>query len=47
MTGIDWGLERVSSGDEIGLLLNLEEGTLSVYENGRKLGVVQRGLGDS
>jgi len=38
------GMERVSTGDEIGMLLDLDEGTLSVYKNGRKLGVMKRGL---
>ena len=38
------GMESVSTGDEIGMLLNLDEGTLSVYKNGRKLGVMKRGL---
>ena len=37
------GLERNSDG-EIGMLLDLDEGTLSVYKNGRKLGVMKRGL---
>lgn len=44
----DWeGMEHlwhISSGDEIGLLLDLDEGSLSVYKNGRKLGVMKRGL---
>ena len=38
------GLESVSSRDELGLLLDLDEGTLSVYKNGRNLGVMKRGL---
>ena len=38
------GLEAVSSGDEVGMLLDLDEGTLSVYKNGRRLGVMKRGL---
>ena len=29
---------------EVGMLLDLDEGTLSVYINGRKLGVMKRGL---
>ena len=49
----DWGgMESVSSihqsittsGLDIGMLLDLDEGTLSVYKNGRKLGVMKRGL---
>ena len=28
----------ISSGDEVGMLLDLDEGTLSAYKNGRKLG---------
>ena len=38
------GSEPLSSGDDIGMLLDLDEGTLSVYKNGRKLGVMKRGL---
>ena len=38
------GKERMSSGDELGMLLDLDEGTLSVYKNGRRLGVMKRGL---
>ena len=38
------GMERVSAGDEIGMLLDLDEGTLSVYKDGRKLGVMKSGL---
>ena len=34
----------MSSGDILELLLDLDEGTLSVYKNGRKLGVMKRGL---
>ena len=36
--------EDMDSGDDIGMLLDLDEGTLSVYKNGRKLGVMKRGL---
>ena len=40
------GMEIMSSGGEMGLLLDLDldEGTLTVYKNGRKLGVMKRGL---
>jgi len=38
------GSEPLSSGDDIGLLLNLDDGTLTVYKNGTKLGVMKRGL---
>ena len=38
------GLESASSSDELGLLLDLDEGSLSVYKNGRKLGVMKKGL---
>ena len=42
------GFYRTSSGTsspyKIGMLLDLDEGTLSVYKNGRKLGVMKRGL---
>ena len=38
------GMEFMTSDDEMGMLLNLDEGTLSVYKNGRKLGVMKRRL---
>jgi len=38
------GMENMSSGDEIGMLLDLDEGALTVYKNGRRLGVMKRGL---
>jgi len=38
------GTESMSSNGTIGMLLDLDEGTLSVYKNGRKLGVMKRGL---
>jgi len=38
------GMEGMSSDGKIGMLLDLEEGTLSVYKNGQKLGVMKRGL---
>ena len=34
----------MASGDDIGMLLDLDEGTLSVYRNRRKLGVMKSGL---
>ena len=41
----DWeGNEASQVGDRIGLLLDLDEGTLSVYKNDRKLGVMKSGL---
>ena len=41
----EWnGIERASDSCTIGMLLDLDEGTLSVYNNGRKLGVMKRGL---
>ena len=41
----DWdGMEGISGSFEIGMLLDLDEGTLSVYNSGRKLGVMKRGL---
>ena len=43
--GTAWeGMEPTTPGDELGMLLNLDKGTLSVYKNGRKLGVMKRGL---
>jgi len=37
------GMESMWYG-EMGMLLDLDEGTLTVYKNGRKLGVMKRGL---
>jgi len=37
------GMEGASP-DEIGMLLDLDEGTLSVYKNEEKLGVMKTGL---
>jgi len=38
------GMERMRYGGTVGMLLDLDEGTLSVYMNGRELGVMKRGL---
>ena len=38
------GSESMASGDKIGMLLDLDEGSLSVYKNERKLGVMKSGL---
>jgi len=38
------GMESLSSDGEIGMLLDLDEGTLSVYKNGQNLGVMKSGL---
>ena len=38
------GSESMFSDGEIGLLLDLDEGSLTVYKNGQKLGVMKRGL---
>ena len=38
------GMDKLSDSYTIGMLLDLDEGTLSVYSNGRKLGVMKRGL---
>ena len=38
------GMEAISGSCKIGMLLDLDEGTLSVYKNGRRLGVMKRGL---
>ena len=41
----DWeGMEGCRTGDTVGLLLNLDDGTLSVYKNNRRLGVMKDGL---
>ena len=42
----DWqGHEGLGGSGTIGLLLDLNEGTLSVFKNGRRLGVMKDGLG--
>ena len=38
------GMEEISSPCKIGMLLDLDKGTMSVYKDGRKLGVMKRGL---
>ncbi|KAL9186798.1 hypothetical protein ACHAXT_010518 [Thalassiosira profunda] len=44
-TSFDWqGQERFEKDDTVGLLLDLDEGTLAVYRNGRRLGVMKSGL---
>jgi len=44
----EWeGREDCEAGDTIGMLLNLEEGTLTVYKNNRRLGVMKDGLSGS
>ncbi|EJK49548.1 hypothetical protein THAOC_31564, partial [Thalassiosira oceanica] len=43
--GVEWdGMESCQSGDTVGMLLNLDEGTLTVYKNNRRLGVMKDGL---
>ncbi|EJK51366.1 hypothetical protein THAOC_29464, partial [Thalassiosira oceanica] len=44
----DWdGMEGCNDGDTVGMLLNLDEGTLTVYKNNRRLGVMKDGLSGS
>ena len=44
----EWeGMEGCDNGDTIGMLLNLDKGTLSVYKNNRRLGVMKDGLSGS
>ncbi|EJK59975.1 hypothetical protein THAOC_19748 [Thalassiosira oceanica] len=41
----EWeGMESCRSGDIVGMLLDLEQGTLTVYRNNRRLGVLKDGL---
>ena len=43
--GVVWdGMESCITGDAIGMLLNLDKGTLTVYKNNRRLGVIKYGL---
>ncbi|EJK58694.1 hypothetical protein THAOC_21158 [Thalassiosira oceanica] len=45
---INWeGMEGYEAGDTIGMQLNLDEGTLTVYKNNRRLGVMKGGLSGS
>ena len=44
---ITQGMKDISDGDVIGMLLDLDEGTLSIYKNGRKLGIIENGLAGS
>ena len=39
------GIEGLGGSDTIGLLLDLDKGTLSVFKNGRRLGMMKDGLG--
>ena len=42
---VNWeGMERCSTGDTLGMLLNLDKGTLTVYKNNHRLGVMKDGL---
>ncbi|EJK51475.1 hypothetical protein THAOC_29344, partial [Thalassiosira oceanica] len=44
----EWeGMESCPSGNTVGMLLNLDEGTLTVYKNNRRLGVIKDGLSGS
>ena len=44
----DWeGMEGFHSGDTVGMLLNLKEGSLAIYKNNRRLGVMKDGLSGS
>ena len=46
--GVDWeGMEGCNAGDTVGMLLNLNDGTLTVYKNNRRLGVMKDGLSGS
>ena len=45
-TDEEWeGRERIEERCEVGLLLDLDEGTLTVYKDERRLGVMKGGLG--
>ena len=46
--GLDWeGRESCRTGDTVGLLLNLDKGTLTVYKNNRRLGLMKNDLNGS
>ena len=43
--GLDWeGTESCITGDTVGMLLNLDRGTLTVYRNNRRLGLMKNDL---
>ena len=45
---VNWdGMEGCQSGNTVGMLLNLDEGTLTAYKNNRRLGVMKDGLSGS
>ncbi|EJK49272.1 hypothetical protein THAOC_31875 [Thalassiosira oceanica] len=45
ISNYEWvGMESCQSGDTVGMLLNLDEGTLTVYKNNRLLGMMKDGL---
>ena len=41
---VTWMESFIALGGEVGMLLDLDEGTLSAYQNGQSLGVMKRGL---
>merc|ERR1711985_181617 len=46
--GLDWeGMEGIERGDTVGMLLDLDEGELTVYKNNRRLGMMKDGLSGS
>lgn len=48
MNDSQWaGMEECQAGDTIGMLTNLVEGTLTVYKNSRRLGVMKDDLSGS
>ena len=45
---LSWeGMEGCGTGATIGMLLDLDEGTLTLYKNNRRLGVMKDGLSGS
>ena len=45
---IEWdGMEGCKAGNTVGMLLNLDEGTLTVFKNNRRLGVMRDGFSGS
>ncbi len=40
--GRDWeGMQGAQEGDRIGMLLDLDQGSMSIWKNGERLGVMQ------
>merc|ERR1711862_218256 len=39
-----WDFSNMPSGSEVGILMDLDEGKMSIYSNGQRVGVLKSGL---